>query len=296
MIPAFLTTFLWSLSVVCARRAQGFVGSVRANLGRLTLATVLLGLWAHVLGGGLRGDSLGWFVLSGIVGLGIGDIAAYEALPRLGSRLTALITQCLAAVFAALVEWLWLGTTLSGAQIAWAAVILIGVSVAIAPSEHLGLERGRLTVGTIFGVLAGLGQGGGAVLSRKAYLTAALAHQHVDGGTAAYQRMVGGLGLVLAFFLLVSIRHGTDDGRSRGWRRAGPWIVAHTLTGPVVGVSCYQWALGTTPSGIVLPIVATTPLAVIPLACVLEGDRPGTRALAGGVLAVAGAVALALVR
>jgi hypothetical protein len=36
--------------------------------------------------------------------------------------------------------------------------------------------------------------------------------------------------------------------------------VAHVLTGPTLGVTCFQWALATTPSGIVLPIVALTPL------------------------------------
>jgi drug/metabolite transporter (DMT)-like permease len=58
---------------------------------------------------------------------------------------------------------------------------------------------------------------------------------------------------------------------------------------------CYQWALATTPSGIVLPIAATTPLMAIPIAYLLEGERLSRRSLAGGTLAVAGAVALTLV-
>ena len=39
----------------------------------------------------------------------------------------------------------------------------------------------------------GFGQGYGAVLSRKAYAVAAAAGNRVDGGTAAYQRILGGL-------------------------------------------------------------------------------------------------------
>jgi drug/metabolite transporter (DMT)-like permease len=46
----------------------------------------------------------------------------------------------------------------------------------------------------------------------------------------------------------------------------------------------------------VLPIVATTPLVIIPLSYLLEGERPSRRSLAGGAIAVAGAVALALAR
>jgi drug/metabolite transporter (DMT)-like permease len=47
---------------------------------------------------------------------------------------------------------------------------------------------------------------------------------------------------------------------------------------------------------VVLPIVATMPIVVIPFAYFLEGDRPSARSLAGGVLAVLGAIALALIR
>jgi drug/metabolite transporter (DMT)-like permease len=74
------------------------------------------------------------------------------------------------------------------------------------------------------------------------------------------------------------------------------WIVVNAVCGAVIGVSCYQWALATTPSGIVLPIVATTPLVIIPFSYLLEGERPSRRSLAGGAIAVAGAVALALAR
>jgi drug/metabolite transporter (DMT)-like permease len=59
-----------------------------------------------------------------------------------------------------------------------------------------------------------------------------------------------------------------------------------------VGVGCYQWALSTTPSGLVLPIIATSPLVTIVLSFFLEKLRPTRRAVLGGLVAVAGAVAL----
>ena len=71
--------------------------------------------------------------------LWVGDLALYEALPRLGSRLTLLLSQCLAAPLGALIEWLWLGTTLTVAQILAGLVILVGVVVALAPKNHVHL-------------------------------------------------------------------------------------------------------------------------------------------------------------
>ena len=74
------------------------------------------------------------------------------------------------------------------------------------------------------------------------------------------------------------------------------WVLLNSLAGPTIGVGCYQWALENNPSGVVLPVVATTPIVVMPFAFLFEGDRPGPRSLLGGIIAVAGAVALALSR
>ncbi len=276
MLPALLTTLLWSVSVVCATRSTHYLGSAVANLTRLCLATVLLALWAHGLGKGLGGAGLWFFVWSGFVGFGLGDLALYEALPRLGTRLTLLLAQCLAAPIGALVEWLWLGTTLSVAQSIAGLIILAGVAVALAPGNHFHLDRKHLLSGIIFGVLAAIGQGGGAVLSRKAFQVVDHAGQSIDGGTAAYQRILGGIGVAAVYFVWARRRQATAIGRAE-WSKA------------------WQWALSTTPSGIVLPIVATLPLAVIPFAWRFEGDRPGARSVIGGVIAVAGVIALTLV-
>ena len=59
-------------------------------------------------------------------------------------------------------------------------------------------------------------------------------------------------------------------------------------------MSCYQWALRDQPTGVVLPIVAITPIVIIPFARVLEAERPTTRSLIGGGIAVGGVIALAL--
>ena len=79
------------------------------------------------------------------------------------------------------------------------------------------------------------------------------------------------------------------------WRAAAPWTAANALAGPAIGVGCFQWALSTTPSGVVLPIVATSPVVTIILAWFIDGTRPTRRAVAGGLIAVAGAVALKMV-
>jgi len=156
-------------------------------------------------------------------------------------------------------------------------------------------------LGFVFGVLAAAGQGFGAVVSRKANAVSLLAGQPVDGITAAYQRTLGGLAITLAYFAIKAL---LDRSVNPAAAAAGPrpvlrdylWVPVNAVCGAVIGVSCYQWALFTTASGIVLPIVACTPLVIVPLSYWIEGERPTRRSLLGGAIAVAGAVELALAR
>ena len=297
MIPAVAATILFCVSAVTANRATRLAGSVGANFWRLVLATLVLSIWAHGFGGGLQGRAMGMFFASGVIGFGIGDVALYLAYPRLGSRLTLLMVQTLAAPLAAVCEWLWLGTTVSMPEILASATILLGVAFALAPAENPHLSRRDLVLGCLFGLLAAVGQGLGAVMSRVGYAMNDEGSLALDGMTVAYQRILGGLlvgGVSYLWVKTIAKTEGAATGEL-GWlptRASLPWIVMTGISGPTLGVACYQMALSGTKSAVVLPIVATAPLVVMPLSLWMEGDRPGVRAIVGGVIAVCGVIAL----
>ena len=304
MLGAVLATILFAFSAVSGARVAKLMGGTEANFWRLSLATLFLAAMAHGFGAGLGGNGFYVFIISGCIGFGLGDVSLFQAYPRLGSRLTILIVHCLAAPFAGLVEWLWLGTTLTVAQMLCGGVILSGVALALAPEHETHEERRQFGIGIFFAVLGAIGQGGGVVLSRKAYELCRLADQPMDGVTAAYQRILGGV-IISGLALLVVKRHFLlaraevaaspgDMSTAEKWHKSGKWIVFNALAGPTLGVSCYQWALKTTPSAVVLPIVALSPLVVMPFARWLEQEKPTPRSTLGAVIAVAGAVALAL--
>jgi drug/metabolite transporter (DMT)-like permease len=300
MLASFLAAFFFALNGTCANRNLAANGPVRANLGRLIVATMVLGAFAHTAGHGFSSASVGWFFLSGVIGMGMGDLGLYAALPLLGSRLTVLVTQCLAAPLAALGEWLWLGTRLTALQITWGLTILAGVAVAITPSKASPPRVKVRPLGFLFAFGAACGQGFGALVSRKGVTVAETAGEVANtatfGITAAYQRILAGLVFTALWFLALHLVRRLPKGAGGPQHRSLFWSIANGFSGPILGVGCYQWALATTPSGLVLPIVATTPLLAIPIAYHLEGDRPSKRAVIGGVIAVGGAVALAMVR
>ncbi len=265
------------------------LGGNTANFWRLCFAAALLAIYAHAFGAGVGGSAFWIFFISGCIGFGLGDAALFQALPRIGSRLSVLMTLCLSSPIAALAEWLWLGTTLTGAEIACGLLVLTGVAIALAPAGRG--ESDHAITGMMFGFAAALCQAIGAVLSRKGFALGTAVGENIDGITAAYQRILGGV-LVTAAFLAVTWR-GDHPVKDR-WRQAWPWVLLNGLSGPALGVSCYQWALKNAPTGIVLPIVAITPIVIIPFSRYIEGERPSARSLAGGIVAVVGAVLLAL--
>jgi drug/metabolite transporter (DMT)-like permease len=297
---------LYSVSITCGHRSAKLIGGTEANFWRLVLAALLLGIWSYCFGIGADGAAFPLFFLSGALGIGIGDVAFFQALPRLGSRLTSLLTGCLSAPLAALLEWIWLGTTLSTAQVLWGLLTVCGVGLALMPGEHVHRTRRDLIVGTLCAVLSSLGGAAGGVLSRRAYEVVHATSEHLDAGNAAFQRALGGLLLGGICVLVVKRRafqvqtHAPRElvieASKKKWRGAWPWVLVNGFAGQTLGVSCMQWALESTPAGIVFAILAITPITIIPFALVLEGERPTARSLVGGAIAVGGVVALALSR
>lgn len=297
MWAAFVTTVLFSISAVCGQRTSRLLGGNEANFWRLCFAALLLAIYAHVLGAGLGGQGLWIFLVSGCIGFGVGDAALFQALPRIGSRLSVLIVLCLSSPLAAAMEWAWLDTTLTLAEIGCGLLVLIGVAIALAPGRNADTASKHIRSGFFFGFVAAVCQALGAVLSRKAFALAQQAGESIDGITAAYQRVLGGVLVTAVVLWIVKQRHDSTAEDSPGrWRKAWPWVLLNGLAGPALGVSCYQWALKNAPTGVVLPIVAMTPIVIIPFSRYIEGEQPTVRSLLGGVVAVAGAVLLALVR
>jgi drug/metabolite transporter (DMT)-like permease len=303
MFAALLAALLFAVSAICGYRSSRQIGGAEANFWRICAAIFFLALWAHLFGGGLAGAALPYFVVSGFFGIGLGDTGYFQTLPRLGSRRAVLLTQCLIPLFAILIEWLWLGTTLTIVELLCIAVILTGVALALAPGDHAKIPPRQLAIGIAFALFAAFCGALGAVFSRKAYFVAHAAGEHPDPGTTGYQRVLGGLlipGIILLAVKWRSARAhgGVLEGKTfqvsrEKWRRIWPWILGNSLAGQTLGVTCVQWALERKPTGIVMTITAMTPVILLPMTRIVEGEKIGIRSLIGALVAVAGVIELA---
>ncbi len=303
MAAALLAALLFAISAICGYRSSKQIGGAEANFWRICMATFCLALWANIFGNGVEGAAFPVFVASGLFGIGLGDTAYFQALPRLGSRRAVLLTQCFIPLFAILIEWLWLGTTLRVAEYSCIGTILIGVALALAPRDHAKIPARQLQIGIAFTILAGLFSAFGAVLARKGYAVLHANGEHLDPGTTGFQRMLGGF-FIPAIILLAAkwksahahgglLEEKTLHVSREKWKRIWPWVLGNSLAGQTFGVTCVQWALEKTPTGIVMTVVATTPLILLPMTRIVEKEKIGIRSLVGAMIAVAGVIGLA---
>lgn len=302
MIPAFLTTIFFSLSAISGSRCARVFGGVEACFWRLAIAAVLLGSYIFLAGNAVPSVAASLFICSGIVGVGIGDMLFFQALPRIGSRMTVLIIQCLSIPVAASIEWLWMDTKLTTGQILSDILVIIGISMALFPLQHAQSDKRQKLYGILFALAAALGNGFGAVLSRRAYHFAAQNNLDISGPAAAFSRIFGGV-LIGAILLIIAKRKSLiaiisenkpvlNADYAAKWRNTWPWVLTTSLAGQTLGVTCFQWALKHNPTGVVLPILATTPLVTIPMTRVIDGERFSIRVAIGAIIAVGGVVLL----
>mgnify|MGYP000858215988 CR=1 FL=1 len=291
MFFALLTALFWSGSGICSARSAKALGVLTVNRSRLILALAGLGMTAWILDRACWGPGAWWFVLSGMIGLGMGDIAMYAAYRLLGTRLTILLTQALAVPGAWIVEWLWLRGDPQLHRAPWALLILVGLAIALWPQRGAATPPDRWR-GLLFGIGSAAGLAISAVVSRRGYAAEAL-----TGLESAVLRNAGGLAVMLALWPLqiAMIRARRRMGQTvvgGDWRGGWPWLIGAAILGPGVGVACYQLALAEAPSGAVQAVVATTPILVMPLAWLIDGEKPEPRSIMGSLIAVGAVIGM----
>ena len=264
------------------------VSALRLNLLKNVLAAAMLlaTLWATgpILPSiGLKSGLL--FLLSGAVGIGIGDTAYFGALRYIGARRALLLlvlspplTAVLALVFLdeTLPPWAWPGIGMTVAGVAWVITERIaGPTGGLPPSAR----------GVIYGLVAVLGQSAGSIVARLVFL-----EMEASPLSGALFRLLGGLAVVLVA-LPVDRK---DPAVQPGSRiRASSWgvLLFAVFIGTYLGIWLQQISLKYSAAGIAQTLFATSPLFVLPLAA-LMGERISWRAVCGALTAVGGVVLL----
>ena len=290
---AITTALLFAFSAICNTRVSRGMDQITANLVRLTLSTVILGIITCIY----FHDSFHIYAssilfLSGLIGFGIGDIALFFALSKIGSRLTILINFCTATVIGAFADIIFLKESMKLTTWLFIFLILTGLTLAFFPDKKQNHSHKKLKLGIIAAFIAGLGQGFGATTSRIAERIALHDDIIITGISQAFQRVFAGMVFLALIYSVKKIFFYRKTKTQSS--RVIHWLIFAALFGPVCGVACFQESLRSMTSGESMAIVSTSPLILIPLAYTFEKDVPSKKSVAATFLAIIGIIGICL--
>ena len=171
--------------------------------------------------------------------------------------------------------------------------ILTGLTLVLFPFGNGSEKNSERKLGIISAFVAGLGQGfGGATTSRIADEIAIKDDIVITGISQAFQRVCAGM-LFLSLIYLIKKKFIKPQNQIQNYKLA-PWLILAALFGPVLGVACFQEALRNMSSGETMAIVSTSPLILIPLAYIFEGDIPSKKSILASLLAISGVIGISL--
>lgn len=280
-LAALAAAFVWALSSTIWQRVGQEIPAVVLNLLKGAIALFMLLSTLLIFGKSLPAinpNVLAMLLISGALGIGIGDTAWFVVLKYLGARRTLLL-ETLSPPLTALFAFIFLQEKLSLIACTGILLTIFGVAWVIAertaetalPSKHIWLGLGMSLLGQT-------ANASGAILSRAAFTQI-----DIDPLWTAALRLSGGMTVMLLFF---NRRNAESLKQLKAPKILGAIVLAAFL-GTYLGIFLQQTSFKYAPAGIAQALNSTSPLFILP-ASVLTGEKVSLRAVVGVVVAIAG--------
>jgi drug/metabolite transporter (DMT)-like permease len=247
----------------------------------LFVAVVITGGDIHLTSSQLRN-----LVISGVIGLVIGDTFLFKSYEIIGARMGMLIMSVAPAI-GALLAYLLLGEILSWIAALGMIVTLFGIAlVVLERRETITGARSRHFQGIVFGFLAAAGQGAALVMAKMAFNEGP-----INGFVATLVRIVSS---TIVIWPLAWLAGKYDNAYSIYKKdRKALWLtLLGSFLGPFLGITLSLISVANTTVGIAATLMATVPILMLPLVRYIQKDHISWRAILGATIAVAGVAIL----
>ena len=289
-IAALGTAACWASSATLFTTAGRRMGAIVLNRLRLAVALVLLGATLLVTRGNpwpvwATAPQIGWLALSGLIGFVFGDSFSFKSMVILGAGPATLLAS-LAPIFTAFLAWPILQETLGPPAILGIALTVGGLVWVLMARRGDRPEHpsGSVALGVFAGVMGGLGQAGGFVISKLAL------RDGLDALSATMIRVAAG---TLTMWILAAVRGEIPRTVAALKDRVGALTMAGgAFMGPFLGVTLSLLALKLSKAGIAASIIACYPVITILLSSYFHRERITFRMISGALIVVAGVVVL----
>ena len=285
-LAALSAAFCWALSGLISINAIRKLGPLAFNRVRMSLVFLMLAGVSWLTGAWREFplDTIQTLMISGLIGIFLGDTALFGSLQRLGPSRTAVIFA-LNAPMTVIMGWFILEEHLPWLTLFGCGIVTVGVLIAILgrrtnnEPQSMDSPQGRLSYGIALGLLAAFGQAAGSIIARP------IMAEGVDPITASAIRVgISALCLLCVGFIPNPL-----------FRQKNPYTMK--LIGIImfsgslamgVGMTLLLYGLALGDAGVVTTLSATTPVIILPLLWISTGNRPPLMAWVSAVVTLIG--------
>ncbi|MBA5764522.1 DMT family transporter [Vibrio sp. 404] len=287
---ALASALLWGISSILSVTPARHLGTFAFSRWRMGCASLILASMAIYTGGWatVTQPAISAMMLSGLIGIFIGDTALFACLNRMGPRQAGLLFSC-HAVFSTILGYFLFSEHMTAFEMLGAGLVFSGVVLAISfgrrgqSSNQLETIQGKIWVGVALGLIAALCQALGGIIAKPIMQT------NIDPVAASAMRMMSAF--AAHFVLLLT---GTKVAKAKFTinRQICALTALNAFLAMAVGMTLILYALQDGNVGMVALLSSTTPIMLLPILWIYTKQRPNRYAWLGAVLAVCGTAIL----
>ncbi|PJA98170.1 MAG: hypothetical protein CO128_08750 [Ignavibacteriales bacterium CG_4_9_14_3_um_filter_30_11] len=281
---ALLTAISWSCGSFSFAEAAQRIGSIQLNVNRIILASVFLIITILVFNFdySISGYQLKFLVVSGIIGIVIGDTFLFSAYKKIGARLSMLLMSA-APIISTILAFIFLNESVSLTAIIGMTITISGIVLVAINSDNSPNAKYKITkVGIMLGLLASAGQAIGLIFAKEAFNSGEL-----NEFVATFVRIFSSVLFILPITIAIKkyknpIKLYIKD------TKAFLFTIIGTVFGPFLGITLSLLAIKYTKIGIASTIMATVPVIMLPMSKYLHKEKFNWKIILGTFLAVGG--------
>ena len=289
-LAALITALFWSMTSIAFTEASVRVGPIYVNVTRMIialfcLAVTLLALKIEIV--------LSWhqtfnLVISGFVGLVIGDSFLFKAFKNIGARISMLI-MALVPPISALLAFFYLGERLSFLGVFGIVITISGIAlVVLKRKEKPSSNYKKDYMGIFYAVIGALGQAVGLIFAKHAFNEG-----EINGFLASFIRIASAVIIIYPFAVITRIYKEPVKVYKKD-KNAFVFTVVGSVFGPFLGITLSMVSITYTKVGIASTIMATVPILMLPMVRYYYKEKLSWISITGAVIAVCGIAILFL--
>jgi len=284
-IAALSTAFCWAVTATSFEHSAKKIGSMNLNLSRLFIGLLFLSTFTwftrgHFLPTDANASEWIWLLISGLIGIVIGDLLLFEAFVLVGSRISMLIYASVPPL-SGLMAFLFLGERMTGLQMLGMLLTLGGIAsvILVAEKDSKKVSFSHPVKGVLFAFGGALGQAAGYIIGKFGMAS-------YDPFSSTQIRLIAG---IIGFTVLFTIKdYWSKYFESFKRKDALATLTLGSFFGPFLGISLSLYAIQKINPGVASTLISITPIILIPYAFFIKKEKIAFREVTGTLIALSG--------